>query len=276
MKAKNAKSKALRFFTYACSVFSAFVVVFIIVYISINGIRHLTPSLFALKYNSTNVSLLPSLINTLLMLALTLFFSVPIGIMAAIYSTEYAKKGSRVVNLIRMAAETLSGIPSIVYGLFGLLFFVTRLSFRLSLLSGALTLAIMVLPSIFRTGEEALISVPQAYREASFALGAGKLYTIFRTVLPSAVPGILSGIILASGRIIGETAALLYTAGSVPEVPSSVFDSVRTLSVHMYALSSEGLYLDKAFSTGFVLVVIVLLVNSLSFYIAKKVGVKHE
>lgn len=262
-------------FIYGFSGLTALLIVIILGYITIKGIVNINPSLFSLKYNSENVSLLPSLINSILMMIITLFVAIPLGLGSAIYTVEYAKKGSKFIFLVRLCSVTLSGIPSIVYGLFGLLFFVTKLHFGLSLLSGSLTLAIMVLPSIFRTSEEALLSVPQTFREASFALGAGKIITIFKAVIPSAIPGILSGVILASGRIIGESAALLYTAGTVAQTPSSLFSSTRTMAVHMYVLSSEGLYLKQAFATGFVLVLIIVVMNALSVYLAKKVGVEN-
>ncbi len=244
--------------------------VFIVGYILIKGIPHLTPSLFSLEYNSTNVSLMPALISTLAMTLLALLISVPIGIATAIYLVEYAKRGSKLVEVIRVTAETLSGIPSIVYGLFGMLFFVTYLGFGYSLLSGALTLAIMILPLIMRTTEEALKSVPDSFREASFGLGAGKLRTILKVVLPSAVPGILAGVILGVGRIVGETAALIYTAGTIAQVPDGLFTSVRTLSVHMYVLSGEGLNTDKAYATAVILLLIVFIINSVSGFFAKK------
>ena len=245
---------------------------FVIVYILIKGIPHLTPALFAWKYTSENVSLMPALINTLFMTALSLLIAVPVGIGAAVYLTEYAKRGNKLVILVGMTAETLSGIPSIIYGLFGALFFVRYMGFGLSLLSGALTLSIMILPLIMRTTEEALRSVPDSYREGSFGLGAGKLRTVFRIVLPSAVPGILSGVILGIGRIVGESAALIFTAGTVAEPVSGVFDSARTLSVHMYAISGEGLYIDQTYATAVVLLVVVILINALSGGIAKRLG----
>ena len=257
---------------YAGTVFSVGVLLLIVGYILVKGIPHLTPELFAWKYNSTNVSMMPAIINTLLMTLLSLLVCVPLGIGAAIWLTEYAPRGSKLVKLVRMTAETLSGIPSIIYGLFGSLFFVVALKMGLSLLSGALTLSIMVLPTIMRTTEEALLAVPDSYREGSFGLGAGRLRTTFKVVLPSAVPGILSGVILAIGRIVGETAALIYTAGTVPEVPESLLDSTRTLAVHMYTISTEGLYIDQSYATAVVLLVMVLLINSLSAFIAKKVG----
>lgn len=247
------------------------VLVFLIGYILLNGVPYLTKDLFALKYTSDNVSLFPSVINTLMMTGLALLFAVPLGIFAAIYLVEYAKRGNKLVEVVRVTAETLSGIPSIVYGLFGMLFFVTALKWGLSILSGAATLAIMILPLIMRTSEEALKSVPDSFREGSFGLGAGKLRTVFRIVLPSAVPGILSGVILGVGRIVGETAALMYTAGSVAEIPKNIMGSGRTLSVHMYVLSCEGLHVNQAYATAVVLLVTVLLINGISAFIAKRI-----
>ena len=192
------------------------------------------------------------------------------GIFSAIFLVEYSGKGNKFVEVIRLTTETLSGIPSIVYGLFGMLFFVNTLDWGFSILAGAFTLSIMILPLIMRTTEEALKSVPDSYREGSFGLGAGKLRTVFRIVLPSAVPGILAGVILAIGRIVGETAALIYTAGSVAQIPKSVMGSGRTLAVHMYHLSSEGLYMDQAYATAVILLVLVVGINTLSGMIARK------
>ncbi len=243
---------------------------FILFYILIKGIPHLTPSLFELKYTTENVSMMPAIVNTLIITLLSLLIAGPIGIFSAIYLVEYAKKGNKLVNIVRITTETLSGIPSIVYGLFGMLFFVTTMKCGYSLMAGALTLSIMVLPVIMRTTEEALLSVPNSFREGSFGLGAGKLRTIFKIVLPSAIPGILAGMILAIGRIVGETAALIYTAGTVAELPKSVMSSGRTLAIHMYSLSKEGLYTDQAYATAVVLLVIVVLINMLSNFVAKK------
>jgi phosphate transport system permease protein len=249
------------------------VLAFLTFYIMIKGIPNINFKLFEWEYNTTNVSLMPALINTILMTTLALLIAAPIGIFSAIYLIEYAAKGNKLVKVIGITAETLSGIPSIVYGLFGLLFFVTYLGWGLSLLSGAFTLSIMILPLIMRTTEEALKAVPHSYREGSFGLGAGKLRTVFKIILPSASPGILAGIILAIGRIVGETAALIYTAGTVAEIPQGgdfLFDSTRTLAVHMYALTSEGLYTDQAYATAVVLFIIVVLINWLSGFAAKK------
>jgi phosphate transport system permease protein len=244
---------------------------FLIGYILVKGLPYLSPALFSLKYTSENASMLPSIVNTVLMTLFSLLIAIPFGLFTAIYLTEYARRGNKLVEVIRLMAETLAGIPSIVYGLFGLLFFVTYLGWGFSILAGGATLAIMILPLIMRTAEEAIKAVPDSYREASFALGAGHLRTIARIVLPSAVPGILAGIILAIGRIVGETAALIYTAGTVAKLPENLLSSGRTLSVHMYTLSSEGFHTNEAYATAVVLLIIVLLINTLSAIIARKV-----
>ena len=242
---------------------------FLVGYILITGIPNLTPSLFAWKYNSDNVSMMPAIVNTVEMVAVSLLVSVPFGVGAAIYLVEYAKKGNKIVGIVRLTAETLTGIPSIIYGLFGMLFFVTALKWGYSMLAGAMTFAIMVLPTIMRTTEEALLCVPDSYREGSFGLGAGKLRTVFKIVLPAAIPGILSGVILAIGRIVGETAALVYTAGTVAGL-AGIKDSGRTLAIHMYVLSNEGLHKNEANATAVVLLIIVLGINALSGLVAKK------
>lgn len=245
---------------------------FLIAYILVKGVPYLTPSLFAWEYNSENVSLMPALVNTVIMTGLSLLIAGPLGIFAAIYLVEYARRGNKLVALVRVTAETLSGIPSIVYGLFGFLLFAVTLGWSYTIIGGAMTLAIMILPLIMRTTEEALKSVPDSYREGSFGLGAGRLRTVFQIVLPSAVPGILAGIILAVGRIVGETAALMYTAGTVAGIPDNLFGSGRTLAVHMYVLTNEGLYTNQSYATAVVLLVIVVCINALSGFIAKKVA----
>ena len=252
------------------AVLSAAALVFIIVYVLVRGIPNLTPELFALTYNSDNVSCMPSIINTIVLTLLTLLIAVPFGIGAAIYLAEYAKKGNKLVKVIRTMAETLAGIPSIVYGLFGMLFFVYALGWGYSLLAGAFTLAIMVLPTIMRTTEEALLTVPDSNREGSYGLGAGKLRTIVRIILPSAIPGILAGVILSVGRIVGETAALIYTYGSATGYATGLLNSGRSLAVHMYVLTNEGLHTDQAWGTAVVLLVLVFGINTLSAFIAKK------
>ena len=261
------------------SILTFAVLIFLIVYVLVHRVPYLKPSIFSLHYTSENASLMPAFINTVIMTFLSLLIAVPFGIFSAIFLVEYAKRGNKFVEVIRLTTETLQGIPSIVYGLFGMLFFVTTCGWGFSILAGAFTLAIMVLPLIMRSTEEALKAVPDSYREGSFGLGAGKLRTVFRIVLPSAVPGILAGVILAIGRIVGETAALIYTAGTVPGIPTTklagvpIFDmmsSGRTLAIHMYALLNEGLYMEQAYATAVVLLVMVLLINALSAFIAKK------
>ncbi len=284
-------SLALFLLVRLAAVLTAGVFVAIVGYILVKGIPFLSLDMFTPSYNTTNLSLFPAMVNTLVMALLALLIAAPLGIFAAIYLVEYAgasragpakggkrrplrpSKGARVVvGLIRAAAETLAGVPSIVYGLFGMLLFVVTLGWGLSILAGAFTLAIMILPLILRTTEEALKAVPDLYREGSFGLGAGKLRTIFRIVLPAAVPGILAGVILAVGRVVSETAALIYTAGNVAQIPQTPMGSGRTLALHMYALSNEGLYIDKAYATAVVLLGMVLLINTFSGFVAKKIS----
>ena len=269
---RRIQSGVLRTLVWAAGLLTLASFIGIVGYILYKGVGSLTPDMFSLHYNSDNMSFMPSLINTLIITALALVIVAPIGIFGAIYLVEYAKKGSRIAGIFRLTAETLSGIPSIVYGLFGMLFFVYALKWDYSIMAGSLTVAIMVLPVILRTTEEALRSVPDSYREASFGLGAGKVRTIFKIVLPSAVPGILSGIILSIGRIVGETAALRYTAGTVCSLPGSVMDSGSSLAVFMYKLSGEGLHIDKAYATAVVLLVTVLAINAFSSFVAKRLG----
>lgn len=267
-------SALVRILCRLAMVITIFSLLYLIGDILVKGIPNLKPELFSLNFTTENQSMLPSLINTLIITALALLVSIPLGIGGAIYLAEYAKRNSVVVRLIRITAETLSGIPSIIYGLFGMMFFVNALSLKLSLLSGSLTLALMVLPLILRTTEEALLSVPDSYREGSFGLGAGKLRTVMKIVLPPAMPGILSGIVLAIGRIVGETAALLYTTGTVAKLPENILSSGRTLSLHMYVLSGEGLYIGEAYATAVILLLFVLGMNGLSTLISKKIGGK--
>ena len=242
----------------------------LIIWVLINGIPNLTPDMFSLTYTTDNQSMLPAMINTVQMVLVALVIAVPFGIGSAIYLVEYAKKGNRLVTIIRLTTETLSGIPSIIYGLFGYLCFNVAIKMGYSILSGGLTLAIMILPLVMRTTEEALLAVPDSYREGSYGLGAGKCRTIFKLVLPSAVPGILSGVILSIGRIVGETAALIFTAGTVGDIASGLTSSGRTLAVHMYLLANEGLYINKAYAVAVVLLVLVLLLNGVSGLIAGK------
>lgn len=267
--------------TVLAAILTASVVLFLILYILITGIPHITPSLFAWEWTTKNQSMMPSIINTLCLTTIALLLAVPAGVGGGIYMVEYAGRGNRLVKLVRLTAETLQGIPSIVYGIFGYVFFNIALGWGFSLLSGGVTLAIMILPLILRTTEEALMAVPDSYREGSFGLGAGKLRTVFRVILPSSLPGILAGVILAIGRIVGESAALIYTAGSGTgnlsfageqgvSLTAPLFQSVRTLSVHMYALMNEGLHTPEAHATAVVLLVLVVGLNALSGMAAKK------
>ena len=264
--------KIMATLTWTAAALTIGTLVFIVGFILVKGIPYIKPSLFSLTYNSVNVSLMPAMISTVIVTLLSLFIAAPLGIFAAIFLVEYAKRGNKTINMIRITTETLSGIPSIVYGLFGLLFFVTYLKWGFSILAGSFTLAIMILPLIMRSSEEALKAVPDPYREGAFGLGAGKLRTVFQIILPAAMPGILAGIILAIGRIVGETAALIYTAGTVAQIPTDPLQSARTLSVHMYALSSEGLHTNEGYATAVVLLLVVVFINTISAKIAKRVG----
>ena len=273
-KIKAYKRKPFSLFLYVLVLLATAITVGIlgalIIYILAKGIPNINADLFAWEYTTENASMMPAIINTVLMTGLALLMAVPVGVFSAIYMVEYAKRGNKLVKIVSLTTETLAGIPSIIYGLFGYLVFVIALGWGLTFFGGSITLAIMVLPTIMRTTEEALKAVPDSFREGSFGLGAGRLRTIFKIVLPSAVPGILSGIILAIGRIAGETAALLYTAGTQAKIPGSLFDSGCTLSVHMYKLMSEGLYTNQAYATAVILLLMVIVINALSGFVAKK------
>lgn len=259
-------------------------IIFISAYILFMGLANIKPSLFDFKYTSDNVSLFPAMINTIVVIITALAVSVPVGVFSAVYLTEYASRSNKFVKVIRIAAETLAGIPSIVYGLFGMLLFVIHLKMGYSIVAGGLTLAIMTLPLIMRTAEEALIAVPDLFREGSFGLGAGKLRTTFKIILPSAFNGIFAGIILSLGRILGETAALIFTAGTATEIVKVYTNNAghvsvssgRTLAVHLYSISTEGLHNNEAFATAAVLFIIVVIINSLSYYVAGKIERKES
>ena len=287
--ARSPLSLILMILVMLAALFSVGMLIFIIAYILINGVPHLTAEQFDWNYTTENVSMMPAMINTLIMTALTLVIAVPIGVFAAVYLVEYAKRGNKLVKVIRVTTETLSGIPSIVFGLFGYLMFNISFGWGFSMMAGVITLAMMILPLIIRTTEEALLAVPDSYREGSFGLGVGKLRTVFRIILPSAMPGILSGIILSIGRIVGESAALIFTSGSGKEnlqfgqtgnffadLFAPLFQSTRTLSVHMYNLMSEGLHTKEAQATAVVLLVLVIVINALSSFLAKKLTKGNE
>lgn len=262
-------------FRYAVKIATALTIIAvcaIIGYILIMGVPQIKPEMFSLEYNSDNVSFMPALINTLIVILMSVSCSSVFGIGAAIFLNEYTNKANLFVRIVALATETLSGIPSIVYGLFGLLFFVYYLQWGLSLLAGVCTMAIMTFPIIMRASQEALAAVPDLYREGSFGLGAGRFRTVFKIVLPAAIPGILGGIILAIGRTVGESAALIYTAGSIAAIPESVFSSTRTLAVHMYLLASEGLHIDATYATAVLLLIFVLVINFATSAVANRIS----
>ena len=273
---KHPKSLVVMILVMLSAVFAVGILLFLMIYILANGIPHLTAEQFEWKYTPENQSMMPAIINTLTMTVLTLLIAVPVGIFAAVYLVEYAKRGNKLVKIIRITTETLSGIPSIVYGLFGFLLFNMQLGWQYAMLGGIITLAIMILPLIIRTTEEALLAVPDSYREGSYGLGAGKMRTVFRIILPAAIPGIMSGVILSIGRIVGESAALIYTSGTFRSTPSGIWDSSATLTVHMYVQSNEGLHVNQAFASGVILLVLTFLINLASDlierHIAKKKG----
>ena len=288
-KGQRYYSWLLKILVWLAAALTAGVILLMVGYILVTGIPNLTLDLFAWTFTTDNQSMMPALVNTVVMTLLTLVMAVPVGVCAAIYMVEYAKRGNKLVKVVRLTAETLSGIPSIVYGLFGMMFFNILLGWGYSMLAGVVTLAIMILPLILRTTEEALLSVPDSYREGSFGLGAGKLRTVFRVILPPAMPGILSGVILSIGRIVGESAALIFTSGSgkdnlmlgksgnfFADLFAPLFQSTRTLSVHMYNLMSEGLHMKEAQATAVVLLVLVIAINAGSARLAKKLSANGQ
>ena len=288
-KGQRYYSWLLKILVWLAAAITAGVILLMVGYILVTGIPNLTLDLFAWTFTTDNQSMMPALVNTVVMTLLTLVLAVPVGVCAAIYMVEYAKRGNKLVKVVRLTAETLSGIPSIVYGLFGMMFFNILLRWGYSMLAGVVTLAIMILPLILRTTEEALLSVPDSYREGSFGLGAGKLRTVFRVILPPAMPGILSGVILSIGRIVGESAALIFTSGSgkdnlmlgksgnfFADLFAPLFQSTRTLSVHMYNLMSEGLHMKEAQATAVVLLVLVIAINAGSARLAKKLSANGQ
>ncbi len=274
MKNRKLEAKFLKFIVYFAMLICAISLFSIVAYIVYKGIGSLSFDMFALKYNSENVSLMPAIINTLTVVIFTLLISVIIGVSAAIYLNEYADKNNKLVKFIRIAIQTLQSTPSIVYGLFGTLLFVNIVFKGYSITSGIFTLSIMILPLIIISTEEALKIVPSSLKEGSYGLGAGKLRTIYKIILPSALPGIFSGITLSIGRIFGESAALIYTAGTVAQISSSYDTAGRTLAVHMFALWSEGINAQKSYATALVLLAVVVLINLLSLFIDKKISAK--
>lgn len=255
------------------TVLTASAVLWVLIYTIVQGLMNLRLDLFAWKWTADNLSMMPALINTLVIALLSLLIAGVIGIFAAIFMVEYAKSTNVFIKVIRIAAETLASIPSIVYGIFGMIFFTLLFGWGYCLLAGVLTMALMIMPTIMRTTEEALLAVPASFREGSYALGAGKLRTIFVIILPSAMPGIISGVILGLGRVVGETMALVFTAGSVVNAafPSGLMQTGSTLTVYMYSLISEGnAYYGEAWAIAVVLIVLTLLINGAAELIGNK------
>ncbi|MDQ2086734.1 phosphate ABC transporter permease PstA [Herbivorax sp. ANBcel31] len=266
---KKVSDKILYTAICAVSFITIAILFWIVGYVTMKGLPNINWGFLTSEYRGDSTGIFPMMITTIYIIALSLALSAPIGIFSAIYLVEYSKPG-KVVNIIKFSIETLAGIPSIIYGLFGYMFFVIALGFKMSLLSGALTLSIMVLPTIIRTTEEALKSVPKSYREGSLALGATKLTTIIKIVLPSAIPGILASVILSMGRIVGETAAVYFTAGMATRIPK-IMESGRTLSVHLYMLAHEGISFEQAFATATVLLIIIATLNFVAGKIASNI-----
>lgn len=263
----------MSFYKITTRLFSAMtfaILIFIVLFVVIKGALSFRPGMLSLNYTTENLSMGPAIVTTLITVILSILFASPIGIFTAIFLVEYTNVENRLIKSIRLATETLAGIPSIVYGLFGMILFGLKLKMGFSIISGVLTVSIMILPIIIRATEEALKSVHLSIRQGSFALGAGKLRTIFKVVLPICIPGILSGIILSIGRVVGETAALMYTLGTATTLPTSITSSSRTLALHMYVLSSEGKHVGEAYATGMVLLILVLIINWSSTKLANK------
>ncbi|WCE32313.1 phosphate ABC transporter permease PstA [Vibrio sp. SCSIO 43137] len=274
-QSRQFKDSVLRGFIWLAAGLTVGFLFWIIWYILSNGLKFVDWNFITDNYTATGKEkgIFPMIVSTIYMVIASIAVAAPLGIMTAIYLTEYAKVGSRFVKVIRFCTESLAGIPSIIFGLFGMTFFVAILGLGFSILSGALTLSILILPVIIRTTEEALMAVPHTYREGSYALGSSKIYTIWRLILPSAMPGIITSIILSIGRVIGESAPVFLTAGMVARIPDSLLDSGRTLTVHLYKLTTELFTVDEwnqAYGTATVLIVVVLLINMTTKLIAKR------
>lgn len=272
---RDTQDKLLLAATWAAASITIMFLLWVVWHILSNGLSHVSWEFVTGAYTRIGQAsgIWAMIVTTIYMVLLTLAIAAPIGIMTAIYLTEYAKPGSKIVQVIRFCIESLAGIPSIVYGLFGMTFFVTTLGLGFSILSGALTLSVLILPVIIRTTEEALMAVPMSYREGGYALGSSKIYTIWRLILPSAMPGIVTAVILSIGRVIGESAPVFLTAGMVTKIPESVLDSGRTLTVHLYKLTQELFTQhewDQAYATATILIVLVLILNLITKIISAR------
>ncbi|PMG30821.1 phosphate ABC transporter, permease protein PstA [Shewanella sp. 10N.286.52.C2] len=274
------KDKAALAGVWASAALTIIFLLWVVWHILSNGLSHVSWEFITSSYTRIGEAsgIWAMIVSTVYMVGLSLGIAAPLGIMTAIYLTEYAKPGSKLVEVIRFCIESLAGIPSIVYGLFGMTFFVTVLGLGFSILAGALTLSMLILPVIIRTTEEALMAVPMSYREGGYALGSSKIYTIWRLILPNALPGIVTSIILSTGRVIGESAPVFLTAGMVTQIPESVLDSGRTLTVHLYKLTQELFTQhewDQAYATATILIVLVLVLNLATKIIAARFD-KHS
>ncbi len=265
------EQKVVRTVLWLFTFITVAILVFIVVFILRKGLPAVTWEFLSRNPIDMGKSggIFSTIVGTLALTLMALLVATPLGVGTAIYLAEYTSE-NRITRIIRFGAECLAGIPSIIFGLFGFILFVTKLGFGWSILSGGLTLAFMILPTIIRTSEEAIRAVPASFRQVSFSLGSTKWQTVSRVVLPSALPGIVTGIILSIGRSIGETAAVIFTAGSVLRLPSSVFSSSRTMAVHFYILAREGISMSMAYGTAAVLVVSILVINLATYYLMEK------
>lgn len=263
--------RIIKFFLWVFTLFTIYILFYIIIFVLKNGLPSLSLDFFSAfpKNMGREGGIFPIIIGTIILTFVAILISAPLGIGTAIYLTEYTIE-NKLTQIIRFGADCLSGIPSIVFGLFGFVLFVIKLKMGWSIISGGLTLSFMLLPTIIRTSEEAIKAVPKSLREVSYSLGGTKWQTIVFVVLPKAIPGILTGIILSIGRCVGETAAVIFTAGSSLLLPYSLFDSVRTMSVHFYILSREGISLKNAYATASVLIISIAVINFMSYWIMHK------
>ena len=270
MKVSTIKADALKYISVFAAAVSTLLLVFIVLFILIRGIPHINFNLLFGKSNNSQMTLLPAIVSTGMMLFMSLIIAIPLGVFAAIYLTEYSKAKSKLISVIRIFTDSLSGIPSIVFGLFGMLVFANLFGIGRSILAGSLTLVLIILPSIIRQTEETLLSIPTSLREGSLALGASKVRTIFKIVLPCGFSGIMTSVILSIGRIVGESAALIYTAGAVRYMPKGYLSSGSSFSVMMWMFSSEGLYINQTFATASILLIMVILLNASLFIVNTK------
>jgi len=269
--------KLARIILNAQAFFTVGILVVIVVIIFFKGAPHINLEfiLAAPEDMGRHGGIFFTIIGTILLVLLSILLATPLGVGTAIFLTEYTKE-TRFTKIIRFGVESLAGIPSILYGLFGFIFFVIKLRMGWSLLAGVLTMAIMILPTIIRTSEEAIKAVPRNLRIVSYSLSATKWETVTKVVLPSAAPGILTGIMLSIGRAVGETAAIIFTMGSSLRLPLSLMDSGRTMAVHFYILAREGISMEKAYATALILVLSILCINILAYYIMNRVIAKYS